>query len=233
MYCREGVLVNQGFQKARAVTLKCRAWTCPECAPDRRKQLIALIASGKPERLITFTMRPEPGESPVKHARVLVNAFQLLMRELVRTGRCKRLQYAAVMEAHTSGYAHLHVAQRGGFIERNYLVKRWIELTGSWNVDIRYIRNPGDCAAYLAKYMGKDPVRFGTCKRYWTTNGWDLSGWAPHAKESGWSTIWEVRGVSIAWLADMWEGMGWTVIMDDGVLYGSAGPPPDGVEQEL
>ncbi len=49
MLCSEASMVNTGWDGIQAVSLRCRAWTCPLCCESRRKQLVALALSGQPE----------------------------------------------------------------------------------------------------------------------------------------------------------------------------------------
>jgi hypothetical protein len=46
-------------------------------------------------------------------------------------------------------------------------------LLGAPVVDIRPISDAGKTAGYVAKYIGKSPVRFDRCKRYWSSRDYD------------------------------------------------------------
>jgi len=43
---------------------------------------------------------------------------------------------------------------------------------GAKIVHITYLETKRKVANYVAKYMGKDPHRFGKLKRYWTSGNW-------------------------------------------------------------
>jgi len=172
--CREASLVNPGPSYRRAVTLKCRAWTCELCKDMRVRQLIREIMDGHPERLLTLTMAPDPSSTPDLQAAAMAKNWRRLVVLIRRKWPGVDHQYFAVFEAHKSGWPHLHIATRGCYLDWKWLADTWEALTGSRGVDIRFIRNPKDCASYVAKYMGKDSHRFGTSKRYWHSKNWPL-----------------------------------------------------------
>jgi len=172
--CREASIVNPGPAYRRAVTLKCRAWTCEHCHDMRVRQLVREIIDGHPERLLTLTMAPNTSSTPERQAQALAANFRRLIRLIRKNWPVTKHEYFAVFEAHKSGWPHLHIAMRGTFLPWAWLKEKWTEISGSGGVDIRFIHNPHDCAAYVAKYMGKDSHRFGSSKRYWHTKAWRL-----------------------------------------------------------
>lgn len=224
--CAESVLVNQGDASARAVTMYCRSWHCDICNPRRQKQLIAAIADGQPQRLLTLTTRWRKDQPPTREAKFMALAFRQLIRKIRKRWPGVDHQYFAVFEAHKTGWPHLHVALRGCFIPWRWLSETWEELTGSPGVDIRYVPNVKKCAGYVAKYMGKDTQRFGTCKRYWRSKNWEVDPPEEKGEDGRWSSIWEPRNVTIHWLAETWSTMGWLLWRNGDTLYGGADPPP-------
>jgi hypothetical protein len=48
------------------------------------------------------------------------------------------------------------------------------ELIGAPIVDIRRVKSTDAAANYVAKYVGKQPHHFATCKRYWSTRDFCL-----------------------------------------------------------
>jgi len=174
MLCGEGTRVKRDAETIRAVTLRCRSWTCPECAPRRRRELIALAASGRPETFITLTCNPAmPGE-PYEKARALASAWRTIVRRAKKRWRYNKLEYIAVFEATKAGWPHLHILARVKWIDQRWLSDQMKALTNAPIVDIRRADQPGRAATYIAKYIGKDAHHFGTCKRYWSTMGWEI-----------------------------------------------------------
>lgn len=80
-----------------------------------------------------------------------------------------------VMEEHKSGWPHLHILWRGRYVPQWWLSQLMDELIQSYRVDVRRVKNPAQRAAYIAKYVGKKPHQFGTCKRYSQTRNYRLS----------------------------------------------------------
>ena len=172
--CGEASLVNRGNTWGLAVSLRCNSWGCDGCAPHRRRRLIDEVKRGKPNRFLTLTIQRTPGASPLAARQELSRALPLLLAWCKREYRCE-IAWFSVVEATKAGWPHLHVALRCPvFLPQRAISERWKKLTGSSIIDIRLIKGAGQAAAYVAKYIGKAPHRFGTSKRYWRSQNWIL-----------------------------------------------------------
>jgi hypothetical protein len=112
-----------------------------------------LAEAGKPQRFITLTRAP--GEKGA-----LTLAFAHAVQALRRKGF--RFEYLAVPELHKNGLPHLHILQRGDFIQQSVVSEVWEVATrpwfhgqGSFIVDIRAVAKTDDAIAYVTKYMTK------------------------------------------------------------------------------
>ena len=225
--CGEASLVNQGSGQVRAVSLRCRSWSCPLCQPDRQRQLVALAASGKPAVFITLSSNPQTGTSPATRAHALSRAWPIVVRRACRKYGYSKIPYLCVFEATKKGEPHLHILARVKWIDQRWLSNQMRELTGAPIVDIRKVRSVKQAASYIAKYIGKAPHRFATCKRYWRTRSWDLSTWKPEPIAGDWSNHWEVRDRPLAYWKAAWKVLGCTIEQVGGVMIGHfPGVPP-------
>jgi len=175
MYCGEAVLVKRTAEEIGARLLRCRSWACPICAPERRKQLMALAHHGNPTRFVTLTVNPSRFTGPVDRARRLVAAWRIVRKRAMRHYRMKTLPFLAVVEETERGEPHIHIVARFKWIEQKWLSAQMEELIGAPVVDVRVVRERSKIAAYVAKYVGKEPHQFGTLKRYWCSQDWNLS----------------------------------------------------------
>jgi len=64
--------------------LPCGSWGCELCAPQRRKQLMAIAASGKPTICLTLTHWYQPGCDQEAHYRELHSAWKMLVKRILR-----------------------------------------------------------------------------------------------------------------------------------------------------
>lgn len=64
--------------------LPCGSWACETCAPHRRKQLMAIAASGRPTICLTLTHWYEQGCDQALHYRELHSAWKLLVKRILR-----------------------------------------------------------------------------------------------------------------------------------------------------
>jgi len=173
-FCNTASIVKTGWEHRQASVLKCRAWTCELCAPTRRKGVICEVAAGHPDRLLTLTMKPSELRTPAEQAAYMSERFRRLIKLMRDRYPNTVWAYFCVFEAHKSGWPHLHVAMRGRFVPWAWLRDQWCDLTGSTGVDIRMIPDAKRAGSYIAKYLGKDLHKFGTCKRYWCSKAWRI-----------------------------------------------------------
>lgn len=93
------------------------------------------------------------------------------------------IEFLAVIEAQKNGNPHLHIIARMPYVPQAWISSRMSALIGAPICDIRDVAARKKLANYIAKYCGKDPQRFGTCKRYWTSRNWLLE---PKEEKAPW-----------------------------------------------
>jgi hypothetical protein len=160
--------------QGHAVTLRCKRWSCPICAPRCRKEVIRKGKAGAPNAFITLTCNPALYECAEDAARALKDGWVALRKRIKRRYPGKTIPFLAVFERTKRGWPHLHILVRAPWIDQKWLSEAWREITGAFIVDIRKIDNEGRAASYVAKYIGKDPHVFMGCKRWWRSHDYDL-----------------------------------------------------------
>ncbi len=170
--CDEDIIGYEDPSIQIAVRYMCRAWTCPKCGPRRKAQLVAIGLAGDPKKLLTLPAKPKPDESPVAMAKRLSLAWRRLHRKMKRWLNIPKLPHFTVVERHDSGFPHLHILLRCAFIPQRWLSQQWKIESGSKIVDIRDVAKRRNIVGYVTKYLGKDPHKFGTTKRYWRSQDW-------------------------------------------------------------
>jgi len=160
-------IVKRTAYKAEVFPLRCRSWTCPDCAPRRRKAVIRQATAGEPNRFITITSNASTGATPDEWALLMTRAWRDVVREFRRLWPQREAQYMCVFEATKIGYPHMHILWRGGFLPWAWLSKQMRIRINAPHVYITKIINASVAAQYCAKYFSKRPIRFGNTKRYW------------------------------------------------------------------
>lgn len=84
MLCSKTQLRRQDLNCTTVKILPCGSWNCELCAPHRRKQLMAIAASGKPSICLTLTHVYTPGADQMQHYKELHNAWKLLVKRILR-----------------------------------------------------------------------------------------------------------------------------------------------------
>jgi len=219
-------LVNPGRSAFRAVTLWCRAWSCPDCSVVRARQLVELAQSGKPTKFLTLTVNPATGTSPEARARSLVDAWRELVRLICKRQGIRHFAYFCVFEATKEGEPHLHILARMPYVNQAWLSVQMAALIEAPIMDIRAVKSVRHVSYYLAKYVGKDPHRFGTCKRYWTTRDWRVDRPEVEPEDPIWTDRWYVIKWPLAVLAASWKAKGWDTAMEGTMLVAMAREPP-------
>jgi len=212
--CREWTLVKYlpGVRQARPMF--CRSWTCEECAPRRRAQLMAKAAAGEPTRFITLTINPRVGTDPDDRLRILANAWRNTVKRMRRLLPKEPINYLCVVEATKAGEPHLHILFRGPYINQRWLSDAMSELADSPIVDIRRIRSRKEVIAYVAKYVTKEPHHFGTSKRYWSTSGWEPPVDTRDEEVIGLSEPWQLARATIYQIIEQWAREGYAARRD-------------------
>jgi len=162
----------------------------------------------------------------VDRARGLVKAWRLIVKRAKKRHGYKTLDYLCVFEATKAGEPHLHILSRVPWLDQKWLSRQMKEIANAPIVDIRKVRSAKHVAFYIAKYIGKQPQKFGTLKRYWFTKGWEVDKWEPEATTGFWGKGWDIRDTDLLTLQGNWEGMGWRTRLRAGMLWGGEGEPP-------
>jgi hypothetical protein len=158
--------VFYNHETKQAIPARCKKWTCFACAKINFYKVDWLLSAGGPERFITLSRAGDSTE------RIRLN-LQHLIQSLRRKGYV--FEYAAVIELHRNGQAHIHLLQRGDFIPQRVLSKLWRKATskgysgaGSYIVDIRSISSSQNVKGYVLKYL----------KKTWEAEKHDPKSWA-------------------------------------------------------
>ncbi len=145
------VFINKNTGQVKQA--RCKRWSCLSCAQANYCRVDYLAAAGGPERFITLT---RAGNTPEE---IRIN-LQKLIQGIRRKGLI--FEYFAVIELHRNGLPHIHLFQRGDFIQQAELSAMWGIYTAksflgrsSTIVDIRYIREKQNVKGYLLKYLKK------------------------------------------------------------------------------
>lgn len=188
--------------------------------------MIALAQSGKPTTFITLTCNPNTGSSPADRARRLAKAWPIIVKRICKKWKLDGIPYLCVFEATKRGEPHLHILARVRFIPQAWLSAQMRQLINAPVVDIREVKGAKQIARYIAKYIGKQPHRFSTCKRYWSTRSYALTLPPGEPEDSIWCALWYVIDRSLWELRRTWEGKGWDVAQEGRMLVAMDPGPP-------
>lgn len=211
MYCGSQTLVKYSTDARTATAIRCRSWLCPDCQPQRQRQLVKEVLDGAPNTFLTLTIRRTDGEGAADAAKRLVDAWRRARRAWMALHKVKKLPFFAVVEATKMGWPHLHVMLRSVWIDQAWLSAFMAEAINSPVVHIKRIDSRGRAAVYVSKYAGKASHKFGTCKRYWRSMDYLLVKPAdePTLKNTG--NGHERWPDSIARVVSDWTTYGWSV----------------------
>ena len=142
-YCGEQIAVKHEGKGLIVASLKCKAWTCPDCVDYRKRRMMAEACGGIPNTFITLTSRKTTKQTPSEAAKRLAHAWRLLRLRIMRRYHRKNLPFYAVFEKTKAGWPHLHILARTGWISQRFMSTVMAELIDSPHVDIRRIDNTG------------------------------------------------------------------------------------------
>lgn len=152
-----------------ALPLYCRRWQCPDCGKHQRRKLKKRLVAGQPTTFLTLTTNPNLHPDPEEAFRQASVAINRLMKVLRRRYGATRIQYALVWEQTKRGYPHAHILLRAPYLPQKLVSREWQRLSGANIVDIRRVGSESQAAAYVSKYLAKDPATPYGAKRYRTS----------------------------------------------------------------
>lgn len=208
--CREWSLVKNLESERYAKPLYCRSWSCDICAPLRKSRLMAQAAAGEPLRFLTLTVNPARGGTAENRLRELANAWRVCVKRLRRKYPGQPVEYLAIVELTKRGEPHLHILLRSPYIPQSFISNVMDELIEAPIVDIRKLKNMQEAIRYVAKYVTKAPARLGTCKRYWSSQGYDLSPPLAESTDPAVGPGWTVVEKPLSHVLYDWAMDGWT-----------------------
>lgn len=214
--CREWTLVKHDGDRRHARPLYCRSWSCDVCKPRRKAQLLALAASGQPNRFVTLTVNPATLNSPEERLLALSNAWRIVVKRLRRLHGPKAVNYLAVVEQTKQGEPHLHILLRSPYVPQAWLSAAMRELIDAPIVDIRRVRSTRKAVTYVAKYVTKNPQHFAGAKRYWSTPSYELDNDYEKPKADDGLPKWHVTRENIHSVLLSWREEGWWTFHHDG-----------------
>lgn len=228
-YCGSTTLVKWGHNERTATALRCRSWNCDECAPQRKKLLQKDCHNGAPNTFLTLTNRRVSGRTANQAALILSRSWRLLRLRIMRKYNLKKLPFIAVIEAHQSGWPHLHILLRSIWIDAKWLSECMSDISDSPVLKILRIDNRAQINAYVAKYAGKAAHKFGTAKRYWQSKDWSLRPAEPEKPRLLAGSGFERESTTIQKVVENWRTFGWRVAwLSHWRAHALTGPPEAG-----
>lgn len=220
MYCGGPSLVQSSEGRVCVKPALCRCWSCNTCGPRRQARVEMEIELAKPDTHIVLTLRRVPGGSP-EEARARLGKCQAEFFRRLKKLNGAQVERFCVVEKTKLGWPHLHVAARGwkfGKIEKVWAL--WRSVTGDSD-HVRVRRVPARrLKKYLAKYLGKDPHKFGNGKRYWKTAGWLPADWKkPTEEEASQWQGWRYDHRHQSEIVDEYLREGWSAAFDPKFHY--------------
>lgn len=210
-YCGERSLVKYESTRREVASLTCKSWGCPDCFDGRKRRLMAECHAGAPNTFLTLTTKPREDGDRNKAALDLTRAWRLIRLRLMRHLRLKKLPFMAVMEGTKKGWPHLHILLRSIWLDQR-LISQWMdELHDSPIVDISRIDNRARVNSYVSKYCAKAAHKFGTAKRYFKSQDYDLRDENERDKYRKKKGGMEVVQCHVSRLARQYEEVDWRI----------------------
>jgi len=226
MFCAEWSLVKHSYPDLKVIPLHCKCWHCDECRPSRTQRLIHEAKRGLPTLFITLTSRRRADRTASWAAQEMVKCWRRIRREYIEEHGPGSIPFLAVFEETKEGWPHLHIVARARWIDQKWLSDRMAALHDSPIVDVRRVDGLRKVAAYVAKYIGKNPHRFEGVKRYWRS----LDFLKPEEDERpvmDWQVpLWTVEQRFWRFVADDLEAEGWYLKYRHNEAILSYGVPP-------
>lgn len=154
-YCGKGAVlyVDPQTDTLVAVATHCHRYDCPTCGPSRAAEARAIARSGRPERLLTLTLRRDIRAPVNRQIEFIFRSWAELVRRIKR--HFSAFSYMKVLELTKAGTPHLHVLTRGDYIPIRWIRHQWQQITGAFIVYIQRIDRTSSGVHEVTKYLLK------------------------------------------------------------------------------
>lgn len=195
--------VNESTNTVKVIKLRCKQWSCPECAKDNtatlRKVVIEALENylaqlGLTEAKLRYAAKLVTLTLPGREWRQLhgqVEADQIIKKNLDKLLKMLRKHwgveaYMWVREFQGDGYPHIHMLLLGPEIADRTILQfirdQWTARYEMGNVDIQLVKNVAGAGSYVVKYLSKSLTAGAPGGRVFSVSG-KLREWIKRAKE--------------------------------------------------
>lgn len=154
--------------EVKVISSCCRLRWCPFCSEGRKYRIQETVKDwidtiSRPKFLtLTVKHNDDPLEDQIQHLYSSFRKFRLgaFFRSKVQGG----IWFFQIKKSKTDGlwHPHLHCLLDAFFMDRKYLSKLWLDITGdSMVIDIRGVKDVNNVADYVARYAAKPSVLSG------------------------------------------------------------------------
>lgn len=226
MLCSEALSVNIGGNETLVSVLRCKRWSCEICQPFNRLKVVQAAKRGYPNIFLTLTCNPARYASRDQAANDMKRSLILLRRRIFKRYGIKNMPFIVIFERTKKGWPHMHILARANWLDQKWLSDQMRELTDAPIVDVRKIQDQGRAAAYVSKYVGKDPFAFAGCKRWWRSHNYEIEKEVFEPLIKGIRDRYEISD-NIDDYKDRLRTNGWNIIEEgrNWVLYEHRAPP--------
>jgi len=140
---------------------------------------------------------------------MLARAWRIVVQRLRRKYVNATINYFVIVEATKRGEPHLHILLRSPYIPQALLSDYMGEILSSPIVDIRLVKSQREVVRYITKYITKDPHRFGTCKRYWSSRDYECDKSFRKAKAERLAYPWTIDRRPVYQILSEWVNEGY------------------------
>lgn len=172
--CTDAAFVNANRHEGEVSLLRCKKWDCEVCRPFNRMKVMNAARRGKPNVFMTLTSRKGSFSTPDEAARDMKRGLVLLRRRIKRKWGIEKVPFLVVFERTKQGWPHMHLLMRASYMHWRVLRAMWEDITGSHQVDVRFIKKHTQVLFYVTKYIGKDLAAFEGCKRWWRSHNYNV-----------------------------------------------------------
>lgn len=226
--------------EVKRILLRCHRWSCSICGPRKEIFVRHLALSGRPERLITLTLRYDKNFTLHENLARISTYRRLFFRAARKDFRV--FEYFWVVELQKNGTPHIHILQRGDYIPKRWIKAHWKAISGSFVTDVRRLDSYAGGAHEISKYLLKSAAQLNQVaprlRLYSHSKDWVIDEDVASAPPAhSYTFLFFGRMAHSAFVAK-WESYGGQVIPDPGnpdacIIRPPPGPPNGQLQYDL
>ena len=167
----QGIIAGEAAHGKAAFRSDCGSWDCPIAGERLSRRLRHKLASARPNRFFTLTIRHHPERTLEQEVELLKACWRKFRIWWAKQPRGFIIEECSIWELEGERHVHIHALARCAYLPVKILQAFFQREIDSFRQDVRTVRTAHQLAKYLNDYVTKGLTKLEHTHRYAATHG--------------------------------------------------------------